>query len=1827
MSLILSSWLNDDVKLSRKVSATELDSSFRTGYLLGELLYKTGVIVDFAAVYTPLDGPDACIRNFTALERTLRDKLGVKLSSKDAIDLIKARPGCAANLLLAIKTALNTQRTPTLPNAQSLGLSQTRSSLGSLEGEGSPQQQTRSLAIKFDSDLKRKFAEKEHDFFAEMLRSKLKRTDSVPAKPKSAESTPVKPVESPTIRVARRFLDSTTPPSKSSKRDEEDLLARSMRGAAPAVEPPQKLGLVATPNDADARRARQSELEQRKRKSAAKSFETQVASFEKLIGDAPSVPSTLERGESMEIAPFDDAKEIRRFMTVRAPMEAQSHIKMLKSQIPPEQLRKEENREYLENLRTRKKEEDAARRDRELRRRQEVVAQKVDMDKTQENKLDEVVLARLMRQSKQERRIAEQLMQVRREKEVMRENRVFREMQYAQQRYRDNEMETSRESEIARRAREEYAALSSFQMQQHKEILARRTLEKRKKHSEFCSYLVWQFVELATKISEYRTLNEGKEVPMKLVREWKTLFLNGYPLQAKYELELEKDAAKNLSELAQPQLQQQPTASMQVQRSVGPDSFRKHDVVPGIELLDSTEFSDYLNASGDWASASDSDLGTKKNELLATLVDNILALSQPAELAEAAKLRNVRLRLCVVGRRYSGQRTLCAALASTYGIQVLQTEEIVKDAIKQAKSKDIARPATATQDGLPSIAELGTRLELSLLEGSAPDDATLVGAVATAIKKCEEARLGWVLCNFPKSRYEAQLLERYLSGYEEPKAVKPGNLKRGATNAGPGSASTAPQSKPIVAEIRKSLIAPISNSVNDAPLKPLCSALDAVFLLDIDNDLAVRRSAGRRVDPVTGVIYHLEFNPPPTGQQGVLDRLVALPDVANETAQIQNQLALFDEEELGLKDWFGRFQNLHVVDGSAPPTSVFSVVEGTLKVIVKSIDQSIEAAKAAALAKEAEAAAKAGGQPQVSTTTHGEEGVATIADGLPPKPKTPTRPDSRSGARPVSPGKDAKPTARTSSPPKDAKSSVTPPGINQTAVLTDPPPTVPGTSTINVPPSVPPTLVRSTGPDGKKIPDKDLIDTLSDQWTTVETSYTDEIKFILRSLRREREFNLRHFFESKVAFKQFLERPDRRQVVIDLFQKEFNEIEEDLRYDNDVKAELHQRVEDLREKLWDLSDMRREEADAERAGLIEDRWVEDHMLVLTNCYVAAVQAEVERYTGTRQIVLDYYRDAYSALLLEHEKIQVRVPIATARHSNAGDVSLSAYDLHRDASTRKRGETPLDAPKPATASSPPKSGSKVSAAPTTPSAKDVKRPATNARSAPSAHVVENPTYADSESAMLADLQRAIEAAISIPVPTAEALCGGKKDGHAKRAETAGPAGEEKITSEYDPEIPIECFKTLELEDQMYRWRIERLRQRGTNDIKELRAKAIETFSTLSDWTNQRFQAEMDGVRDISLYIRDNIENESKLPVALVLEGPKFTIENDVLTFEPEPEPRPGSPVERNKADQFTIAQIAALALQYRGIAPSGTVSIKDFIGVLERTALNDRTLVPESLATSVVQEQVAASLDLFETGFVSWRRFLFTVANVLPVVGDDTLINLAKRYKSCPSYQDGQVSQPDFLSVPLWFESGWQADARKFNRPAKLKLALCVLFGDGPLPASIPFGFEVSVDELQDSRFVISGEDEEDGGNPAPADAKTPVGMVNVLELLMYSSADFSPNDGLVKALGVSNALTSMTIDDIYKVFHLGLERLPDSQRVVDDEFIYDPYPKALLLQIAESMSKGNDMPSAFIKSARGVETTASIVACPLYELSEVMLIATRSRLSTGLDKPSKSPSL
>jgi hypothetical protein len=158
---------------------------------------------------------------------------------------------------------------------------------------------------------------------------------------------------------------------------------------------------------------------------------------------------------------------------------------------------------------------------------------------------------------------------------------------------------------------------------------------------------------------------------------------------------------------------------------------------------------------------------------------------------------------------------------------------------------------------------------------------------------------------------------------------------------------------------------------------------------------------------------------------------------------------------------------------------------------------------------------------------------------------------------------------------------------------------------------------------------------------------------------------LQYFHDTKVHFKKFLERPDKKQALVEVFQADYNGIEDDLRYfpfgclpntiliddcyfrsDPDAKSELHQRSDDLQNKLWEISETRREEADAERIAVIEDKWVEDHFVTLTNIYLTMVQAEVDRYAGTRQLVNDFFKDAYgmvcSYILVDFFKVLILV---------------------------------------------------------------------------------------------------------------------------------------------------------------------------------------------------------------------------------------------------------------------------------------------------------------------------------------------------------------------------------------------------------------------------------------------------------------------------------------------------------------------------------------------------------------------------------------------------------
>lgn len=99
-------------------------------------------------------------------------------------------------------------------------------------------------------------------------------------------------------------------------------------------------------------------------------------------------------------------------------------------------------------------------------------------------------------------------------------------------------------------------------------------------------------------------------------------------------------------------------------------------------------------------------------------------------------------------------------------------------------------------------------------------------------------------------------------------------------------------------------------------------ALTGVVALEVPAESIVARMAGRRTDPETGEVYHLENNPPPAE---VADRVVQRPDDREET--IRHRLTVYEKNTAPLVDFYASSGvPVHHVDGDRPIEAVQSEI-------------------------------------------------------------------------------------------------------------------------------------------------------------------------------------------------------------------------------------------------------------------------------------------------------------------------------------------------------------------------------------------------------------------------------------------------------------------------------------------------------------------------------------------------------------------------------------------------------------------------------------------------------------------------------------------------------------------------------------------------------------------------------------------------------------------------------------------------------------------------------------------------------------------------------------
>ncbi|NPA33234.1 MAG: adenylate kinase [Aquificae bacterium] len=106
----------------------------------------------------------------------------------------------------------------------------------------------------------------------------------------------------------------------------------------------------------------------------------------------------------------------------------------------------------------------------------------------------------------------------------------------------------------------------------------------------------------------------------------------------------------------------------------------------------------------------------------------------------------------------------------------------------------------------------------------------------------------------------------------------------------------------------------------DEMLKKRGLKVDYVFFFDAPDEVIVERLSGRRVDPETGEVYHVKFNPPPPGKK-VVQREDDKPEV------VRKRLAVYREQTAPLIDYYERKGILKKLDATKPIEEVYAEIK------------------------------------------------------------------------------------------------------------------------------------------------------------------------------------------------------------------------------------------------------------------------------------------------------------------------------------------------------------------------------------------------------------------------------------------------------------------------------------------------------------------------------------------------------------------------------------------------------------------------------------------------------------------------------------------------------------------------------------------------------------------------------------------------------------------------------------------------------------------------------------------------------------------------------------
>ncbi|RVE68015.1 hypothetical protein OJAV_G00087500 [Oryzias javanicus] len=544
-------------------------------------------------------------------------------------------------------------------------------------------------------------------------------------------------------------------------------------------------------------------------------------------------------------------------------------------------------------------------------------------------------------------------------------------------------------------------------------------------------------------------------------------------------------------------------------------------------------------------------------------------------------------------------------------------------------------------------------------------------------------------------------------------------------------------------------------------------------------------------------------------------------------------------------------------------------------------------------------------------------------------------------------------------------------------------------------------------------------------WDSACNSYVNNIKKVMQQLRSQRTVVLHELSSIREGYRHCLGRPNLKQEFVCRWQKDFNSIPDYLREDEEMKAELHQRLDELCESLWDITDKCKEQDEQEKAALLNDEWLEEHTAALINSHSMLMQLELNRFHQTMYILRIYFLSLQmKQVTFESLCENTYIPLLEIPEVKAEDESenpMDANEMHK----REEKSTKVALPK---------------THPVSP--KEVSMTTSSDMAQPEKHLHDKliSNYEDAlkvietfpislDICQLKEIdqteQERPQEKVDKTPPKAKKTTKGKHSSEKLKAQGEEPEKtESQITSEkaeMTGKFHKEYAAALDHEGNRAKIRLELVKNHGLVMLHSLQRRTQGTLSQMETWLQARYQAEMKSIEQLIEMAHHHIMAEAKLQYEVVLEGSDFYLkEKTQMAANLSPSPDPDLS-EKPSGLMLSVGALESIHRQLRSVAPSGVLSSSSFHSLLkDMLSINmGRHSLPKLWVDNQTLLGEIVSLLTDSNDQIDWRRFLLCASLPWPVPSLAQLLYALQSFKLADVNETGFINEEQYLQMELW----------------------------------------------------------------------------------------------------------------------------------------------------------------------------------------------------------------